>query len=73
MGQRRNTEQSWPLVRVDIEIDDHGRDSDFVSLSGKLVLVSASAFASDILAPSGTLNDADPLGGGGIEFRRRIE
>jgi hypothetical protein len=60
-------------VRVDIEIDDHRRDSDFVSLSGKLVLVSASASASDILALSGTLNDADPLGGGGIGFRRRIE
>ena len=60
-------------MRVDIEIDDNGRYSDFVSLSGKLVMLSASASASDILAPSGTLKDSDPLDGGGIKFRRRIE
>ncbi len=50
---------------VDLETDDYGCDSNFVSSSGELASVSESA--SDILAPSGVLDDADLLGGAGSE------
>ena len=50
---------------VDLETDAYGCDSNFVSSSGELASVSASA--SDILAPSGVLDDADLLGGAGSE------
>ena len=50
---------------VYLETDDYGCDSNFVSSSGELASVSASA--SDILAPRGVLGDADLLGGVGSE------
>jgi hypothetical protein len=60
---------------VDLETDDYGCDSNFVSSSGELTSVSASA--SDILAPKGAFNDMYLLGslgsegGCGVSKRRR--